>query len=366
MTMRKKGGVLRFGYTTGTCAAAAARAAMLALLSQKPVEQVTISLPQNGGQVSFPIFKCGFDEGQASCSVIKDAGDDPDVTDGAEIRAGVSLKKEPGIEIFGGEGVGRATKPGLEIPVGVPAINQVPREMIESAVREVAGSGLEVGGVRVTISVPEGEKLAKRTLNSRLGIIGGISILGTSGIVIPYSAESYTACISQSLDVAVAGGCREAVLTTGRRSEKFAQNEMPELAEGCFVLAGDFIGYSLEECAKRSLAKVIVWSMVGKMSKLAVGNLYTNVSDSRIDISFLVEVAANCGVPGEIVKPLRKAITANHFRRMLPPEYTRDFGDGLCRLAARNCREKTGGKCVVECIMSDAEGIIIGRADAGR
>ena len=260
--------------------------------------------------------------------------------------------------------MGRVTKPGLEIPVGLPAINPVPREMIAGSVREAAGNRPDTEGIRVTISVPEGEALARRTLNRRLGIVGGISILGTTGIVIPYSIEAYTACISQALDVATAGGCREVVMTTGRRSEKFAQGELPELAEEAFIQAGDFIGYTLEECAKRPLVKVTVWGMVGKMSKLAAGHLYTNVSDSRVDIGFLAEVATGSGVPEETVRALRGAVTANHLRRILPPEYTRAFGDELCRLAARICREKTGGKLVVAAIMTDAAGVIIGRADA--
>ena len=361
MARRKKGKPLRSGYTTGACAAAAAQAATMALLKQEVVNQVQVELPST--QVSFEVSRCVFDRSQASCSVIKDAGDDPDVTHGAEIRATVSWSGESGIDIRGGEGVGTVTKPGLEIPVGMAAINPVPRQMIEDSVKKVLGSKLDGKGIQVTISVPGGEKLARRTLNPRLGIVGGISILGTTGIVIPYSVNAYTACISQALDVAVACGCRQVVLTTGRRSEKFAQSELA-LADECFIQAGDFIGYSLGECAKRELAKVIVWGMTGKLSKLAAGHLYTNVSDSRVDIGFLAGVAAGCGVPDEMVKALRGAVTANHFRKMLPPEHTTKFCDQLCRLAAKKCREKTGGKLEVECIMTSYDGNILGRANA--
>jgi cobalt-precorrin-5B (C1)-methyltransferase len=255
------------------------------------------------------------------------------------------------------------TKPGLEIPVGLAAINPVPRQMIEGSVRKVAESKLDGKGIQVIISVPGGEKLARRTLNPRLGIVGGISILGTTGIVIPYSVNAYKACISQALDVAVACGCRQVVLTTGRRSEKFAQSELA-LAEECFVQAGDFIGYSLRECAKRRLAKVTIWGMTGKISKLAAGHLYTNVSDSKVDIGFLAEVAAGCGVPDKMVKALHAAVTANHFRKMLPPEHTRKFCDQLCLLAAKKCREEVGGKLEVECIMTSYDGVILGRANA--
>ncbi len=363
--MTARGGnkrTLRSGYTTGACAAAAARAATIALLTQEVINQVQIDLPHID-QVYFKINQCLITRLQASCSVIKDAGDDPDVTHGAEIWATVSWKDEPGISIDGGKGVGVVTKLGLEIPVDMPAINAVPRQIITNSVSKILGNKLKDKGIQVTIWVPEGEKLARRTLNPRLGIVGGISILGTTGIVIPYSVNAYKTCISQALDVAVACGCRQVVLTTGRRSEKFAQGELA-LAEECFVQAGDFIGYSLEQCASRHLAKVIVWGMTGKISKLAAGYLYTNVSDSKVDIGFLTGVVASCGVPDDMLKVLREAVTANHFRRMIPPEYTRDFCDKLCLLAARKCWEKTGRKLVVECVMTSYDGIILGRENA--
>jgi cobalt-precorrin-5B (C1)-methyltransferase len=362
MARRRRDKPLRSGYTTGACAAAAAQAATIALLRQEAVSQVQADLP-DGKQVNFKVNQCIFDHTQASCSVIKDAGDDPDVTHGAEIWATVSWKDEPGITITGGKGVGVVTKPGLEISVGMAAINPVPRQTIERSVRKAAGNKPDGRGIQVVISVPAGEKLARRTLNPRLGIVEGISILGTSGVVIPYSVSAYQASISQALDVALACGCRQVVLTTGRRSEKFAQGELA-LAEECFVQVGDFIGYALEQCARRSFQKVTIWGMTGKLSKLAAGHLYTNVSDSKVDISFLAGVARDCGVPDKIVKALRAAVTANHLRRMLPPEHTREFCDKLCRLAARKCREGAGEKLDVECIMSSYDGIILGRANA--
>ncbi len=175
--------LLRSGFTTGACAAAAAQAAATALVKQTVVDQVELELPE-GNKVKFNIKSCFFDRRQASCSVIKDAGDDPDVTNGAEICATVSWKEGSGIEIKGGEGVGTVTKPGLEIPVGMPAINPVPRQMIAQSVNKAAGTLADGRGVEVIISVPQGERIASRTLNSRLGIVGGISILGTTGIVI--------------------------------------------------------------------------------------------------------------------------------------------------------------------------------------
>jgi len=353
---------VRTGYTTGACAAAAAKAATIALLKQEEVKRVEISLP--GGQSApFEITHCTFDKGKASCSVIKNAGDDPDVTDGAEIQATVQWGNGLGITISGGGGVGVVTKPGLEIPVGMPAINPVPRQMILQSVREAIEDTLNGKGIEVTISVPGGEELAKRTLNSRLGIVGGISILGTTGIVIPYSVNAYTACISQALDVAVACGCQEAVLTTGRRSEKFAQKEL-DLPEECFIQAGDFIGYSLEECARKGLAKATIWGMIGKISKLAAGHRYTNVSHSTVDISLLTGLAVDCGMPEGAIRVLREAVTANHFRKLLPPEHTKNFCDKLCLLAARKCWKWVQSKVEVECIVTDPEGTVLGRANA--
>jgi cobalt-precorrin-5B (C1)-methyltransferase len=359
-TARKESSAMRYGYTTGACAAAAAHAATTALLRQEPVHEVTIDLLDES-KATFTISRCTFSRSKALCSVIKDAGDDPDITDGAEIQATVRRTDTPSVTITGGKGVGVVTKPGLEIPQGMAAINPVPRKMIEHAVMKAMGTTADNRGIEVVVSVPEGERLARRTLNARLGITGGISILGTTGIVIPYSVNAYTTCISQSLDVAVACGYNHVVLTTGRRSEKFAQSELA-LADECFVQVGDFIGFALEECARRPLAMITVWGMIGKVSKLAAGNLYTNVSHSRIDIGFIAGVAASSGIPQETVEKLSSAVTANHLRKMLPAHYVTKLCDRLCTLAAGKCREAVGGKIEVECIITDNNGVILGRA----
>lgn len=361
---RQNNKLLRSGYTTGACAAAAAKAAALALLNQRLVEQVQITLP-TGERVNFAMSRCVFNSLEASCSVIKDAGDDPDVTDGAEICATVSWREEPGITIEGGKGVGLVTKPGLEIPVGMAAINTVPRRMIIQSVKEAAGAQLGSSGMQVTISIPLGEELAKRTLNRRLGIVKGISVLGTSGVVIPYSVEAYKVSISQALDIAVACGCQEVVLTTGRRSEKFAQRELP-LPEESFIQMGDFVDYALDECAKKGLARVVIWGMVGKLTKIATGHLYTHVSDSKVDIDFLAGVATSCGVPETAVTALRKAVTAHHFLKMLPPGDVTGVCDKLCLLAAQRCREYVKEALEVDCVMADYNGTILGRASVKR
>jgi cobalt-precorrin-5B (C1)-methyltransferase len=361
---RQNNKLLRSGYTTGACAAAAAKAATLALLNQRMIEEVQITLPA-GEMVNFAVSRCEFNSLEASCSVIKDAGDDPDVTDGAEISATVSWGKKHGVILQGGKGVGLVTKPGLEIPVGIAAINPVPRRMIIQSVKEAALAQLESRSMKVTISVPQGGELAKRTLNRRLGIVGGISILGTSGVVIPYSIQAYKVSISQALDIAVATGCREVVLTTGRRSEKFAQREHT-LSEESFIQMGDFVDYALNECARKRLARVIIWGMVGKLSKIAAGHLYTHVSNSRVDVDFLAGVAASCGVPEATVITMRKAVNAHHFLRMLGMEKSTEICDNICLLAARRCREHTGGAFETECVMTDYNGTVLGRANVKR
>jgi cobalt-precorrin-5B (C1)-methyltransferase len=353
---------LRSGYTTGACAAAAAKAAVLAWLNQESVRDVRITLP-GGSQVLFKINKCEFDRAAGSCSVIKDAGDDPDITNGAEIWAAVSGDDKPGIHIDGGTGVGRVTKPGLEIPVNEAAINPVPRKMIAAEVNAAVEDRLKRQGVKVVISVTKGVELAKKTLNPRLGIVGGISILGTTGIVIPYSVNAYTACISQALDVAAACGCQEAVLTTGRRSEKFAQCEL-KLKEECFIQAGDYIGFALKECRQKHLPRAIIWGMIGKISKLAAGHLYTNISDSAVDLNILVEAAKDAGVPVGTAESMKGAVSANHFRELVPSEYLARFASMLCKLAARQCSDSVRGEVEIECIMSDYEGAVLGRANA--
>ena len=344
---------LRTGYTTGACAAAAAKAAALALTLGRSVEEVELTLPA-GVRARFRIHHQFFNEDEAFCSVVKDAGDDPDVTNGAEICARVKRKEGTGITIRGGEGVGKVTKPGLEVPVGEAAINPVPRRMIAQAVEEVLGHG---AGAEVEISVPEGKKLAEKTLNPRLGIAGGISILGTTGIVIPYSRDAYKACISLGLNVALACGHREVILTTGRRSERFAREKL-RLPEECFVQMGDFVGYALKECARKGFERAIIWGMIGKLSKLAKGIFYTHSSASGVDLNFLAEVAKECGVKNA---KLRDAVTAHHFLRLLGDEREK-VCSRICLLAARKAREYAGGSLKIEVIMSDNDGNILGRA----
>ena len=230
---------LRTGYTTGACATAATKAALLALISQQSAKTVTIRLPA-GQEAAFTLKSCAFGPDWGQASLIKDAGDDPDATHLAEIVSTVRWGKAEAIVFHAGPGVGTITKPGLAYPPGEPAINPVPRSMIAGVCREVAPGR----GVDVTISVPGGEKIAKRTLNARLGIEGGISILGTTGIVQPYSNSSYIASVTQGIDVAWANGQRHLVLNAGAKSERLTR-KLFCLPEICFIQYGNFVGEAL-------------------------------------------------------------------------------------------------------------------------
>jgi cobalt-precorrin-5B (C1)-methyltransferase len=353
-TKSKRG--LRTGYTTGACAAASAKAAALALISQSKADTVEISLPQ-GESVSFLIHSTRFTAVSAQCSVIKDAGDDPDVTHGAEIFAEVKRNREKEIRIFGGEGVGVVTKPGLGLTIGDPAINPVPRMMIGQAIRSVDGSG---AGYDVIISVPEGKNLAKKTLNARLGIVGGISILGTRGTVIPYSTSAYKCCVAQAVNMAVASGWDTIVLTTGSRTEKAAIKLM-SLGEEAFIQMGDFVGHAMKSASRTGIKKVIIVAMIGKMSKIASGARQTHAKNSTLKMDVLAKLAERMGLPKEVIEQIKKAQTARHVYEIMPENLLHGFVNELCGEAARQCRKMTEDKVSVECILVDFDGSAIGR-----
>jgi cobalt-precorrin-5B (C1)-methyltransferase len=320
---------LRSGYTTGACAAAAAKAAVLMLLDEVcrqsnagaiypeghrhelplQVEYVEVPFP-DGSRVKFKIHKSELitlnSQLTARASVVKDAGDDPDVTNRAEIVAEAKMVQATDvgsihelplrIDIKGGTGVGTVTKPGLPVPIGEPAINPVPRKMIKEAVLEVVGarsSRPDISTIEITISVPNGEELAKKTLNYRLGIIGGISILGTTGIVKPVSTEAWTATIASSMDVAKAMGHKEIAVSAGRSSEK-AHMKKFNLPEEVYVLMGDYLEYSLKEAKRHGFKKIHLCAQWAKMVKIAMATPQTHVRFGAIDIKkavdFLIEL----------------------------------------------------------------------------
>jgi cobalt-precorrin-5B (C1)-methyltransferase len=318
---------LRTGWTTGTCASAAAKAAAILLRDgPPPPEWVEVGLP-SGRRVTFAVERASTVDGGAQAVVVKDAGDDPDVTHGAHLTATVSWRTEPGVELTGGEGVGVVTKPGLGLAVGGPAINPVPRAMITQAVTEVVGRQ----GIRVVISVPDGERMARKTTNRRLGILGGISILGTTGIVRPFSTASWRASVVQAVQVAAAQGERTVVLCTGGRTEKGAMALLPDLPEVCFIEVGDFTGAALRMAVERGVTRVVFVGMVGKLTKLAAGILMTHYTRSTVDTGLLGRITTSVGGTAELAAEVDGANTARHAYELWDGAgLLRAAGDALC------------------------------------
>jgi cobalt-precorrin-5B (C1)-methyltransferase len=349
----------RTGFTTGACAAAAAKAATRVLTRGERLTEIATTLP-NKQTVTFALKRCERDGERATCSVIKDAGDDPDCTHGAELIATVELRAEPGIELRGGEGVAVVTKPGLGLDVGSPAINPVPRRNItEMVAEELADSPLP--GALVTIAVPGGEEMAKQTLNARLGLVGGISILGTTGIVKPYSTAAYKASVVQAIDVANNRGIGELVLTTGGKSEAYAMKLYPELPEEAFIQVGDFIGTGVKHCARRGVRRALVVGMMGKLSKMANGKMQTHAAGSEVNMELLAQLAAEIGAPPAITDEIRAANTARHVLELCAANDLTAITSLVCKRVSENCRAHAGGQLEVHASLVDFNGALLGR-----
>jgi len=345
---------LRTGWTTGTCASAAAKAALTALRDQAPQEGVEVALP-GGRRVRFAVESCVYESGQGTAVVVKDAGDDPDVTHGAHLTATVRWRDEPGVILEGGEGVGIVTKPGLGIDVGEPAITVTPRAMIIQAVGEVAD--LAVRGVRVIISVPGGERMARKTTNARLGILGGISILGTTGIVRPFSTASWRASVEQAVSVMAAQGERTVVLCTGGRTEKGAMALLPGLPEVCFVEVGDFTGAALRRALEVGLERVVFVGMAGKLAKLAAGILMTHYTRSKVDLGLLADITRAAGGAASVADEVGAANTGRHAYEIWEREgLLRPAGDELCRRVRAVLLRAGRGKLAADVAMVDFSG----------
>jgi len=351
---------LRTGYTTGTSATAAAKAALLSIINQTKIEKTDVKLPK-GSFIEIPIHLCQFDENKSKCSVIKDGGDDPDVTHGAEIIVELSFTdKINEIEIDGGEGVGVVTKPGLGLELNKAAINPVPKKMIRENLREVIDKYCIKKGIKVIISVPKGKELGPKTDNPRIGILNGISILGTSGIVIPFSTASYAASIRQNIDVAIAMGNNTVVLTTGGRSEDFAK-KIVDLPEHCFVQMGDFSGYTIQQCAKKEIKKAYVVGFIGKLAKMATGVKQTHVKGSKVDMNFLAGLAKKCNANEVTIKKIQKANTARHVSEIIIGDNVKGFFEEICNETYRHMRKHSDEKVPLDVILFDFDGNILAR-----
>ena len=369
---------MRTGYTTGACAAAAAKAATLALLTGELVREVTIRLPI-GEDATFQIHRCEMNRKDgsthsATCSVIKDGGDDPDVTSGAEICAEVWADGAAGDEVTlrGGEGVGTVTKPGTGIAVGDPSITRVPRRLITQSVNEAADSLGVAAHFFVEVSVPGGREIAKKTDNPRLGIVGGISILGTTGVVQPFSTAAWRASVNVSIDVAAANDLAHMVITTGTQSENFAKRWLG-LEDMAYVNVGIFTGAALKRCVQRGIPRATLVGMIGKFSKIAMGYFVTHVAGNKVDPVFLASLAAECGVSEEVQAEMREAASGRHFQEIAlahaseNPDVMMLF-DLMCERVCDAAQTYLGDRAeelIVDAICFDFEGGILGKATTG-
>ncbi|TYR80617.1 cobalt-precorrin-5B (C(1))-methyltransferase [Priestia megaterium] len=352
---------LREGYTTGACATAATKAALMTLITGESQTESTIFLPV-GRFATFHIEHCEYSSTKATASVIKDAGDDPDATHGALIISDVSWADSPGVFIDGGIGVGRVTKPGLPVPVGEAAINPVPRKMLQETAEQLLQEHHIHKGIKIVISVPQGEEMAKKTLNARLGILGGISILGTRGIVVPFSTAAYKASIVQAISVARASDCEHVVITTGGRSEKYAMKQFPELPEEAFVEMGDFVGFTLKQCKKQGVKKVSMVGMMGKFSKVAQGVMMVHSKSAPIDFNFLAKVAHEAGASSQLVDEITGANTASQVGDLMAQSGYHQFFEKLCEYCCLSALKEVGGGIGVDTSLYTLKGDFLGQA----
>lgn len=356
MTERKGASrTLRSGYTTGACAAAAAKAAVLGLVGRPHPGRVEIPFP-DGSRHSFEL--CRFSGNLAT--VVKDAGDDPDVTNGAEIGAEARWLDEPGCEpvvLVNGPGVGVVTKPGLPVPVGEPAINPVPRRMIGAAVSEALVEGGTGGGrVEVRIFVRDGEALAEKTLNRRLGVVGGLSILGTTGIVRPVSAKAWTDTIEASLRVARAAGLDEVVLATGRTSEAAVQRRLA-LPEEALVMMGDYLHYALTATAHQGFRRIHLAGMWAKLVKAALAVPQTHVRNGALETRQAADLLVDLGLDGPAAAALARANTAREIYERLRAAGWHDLVTAVCE-RARAQAEVWSGLPVTVYLVTAEEGVV--------
>jgi cobalt-precorrin-5B (C1)-methyltransferase len=354
-------GELRRGWTTGACAAAATKAAYLALLTGRFPDPVTIQLP-GGQRPSFDLIERSLRPKRATAAVIKDAGDDPDVTHGAVIRATV-CRSEPGsgVLFIAGEGVGVVTRPGLAIAVGEPAINPGPRKLIRSLIAEIAHHRGDGGDVEVTLAIPGGDTLANRTTNARLGIVGGLSILGTTGVVIPYSCASWIHAIHRGIDVARACRLGHVAAATGSTSERAVQAHygLPDVA---LIDMGDFVGGTLKYLRRHPIAHVTLAGGFAKIAKLAAGHLDLHSSRSAVDLPGLTALLAEHGATGDLLDHARAAGSANEVL-LLAQGVGLPLADDVARQARRVALEHLDGGCALEVMVFDREARLIGRAE---
>ncbi|MEQ1576234.1 MAG: cobalt-precorrin-5B (C(1))-methyltransferase [Hyphomicrobium sp.] len=357
----KPTGPLRYGWTTGTCATAAARAAVEALWTGTFPDPVTVVLP-NGAHVGFALAQQHVTPGSAMAAIVKDAGDDPDVTHGALVTATVSLgAPSSGVTFRAGPGVGMVTRPGLPIPPGEPAINPVPRQMIRDAIAEAARLFLKPADIVVEVSIPGGDKIAEKTLNPRLGIVGGLSILGTTGIVVPFSCSAWIHSIHRGIDVARAMGIAHVAGATGSTSEA-AVAKLYALPDVALIDMGDFAGGMLKYLKANSVARVTVAGGFAKMSKLAMGRMDLHSRRGVVDLDQIAGWLRLAGAGDALVDDAKHANTAQQILGL-----AQNAGIDLASaIASRAClaaaKTLAGSGIALDVVVFDRDGNLRGRS----
>ncbi|MEE9200606.1 MAG: cobalt-precorrin-5B (C(1))-methyltransferase CbiD [Candidatus Brocadiales bacterium] len=348
---------LRHGFTTGTCAAGAARAAALGLTTGLIPDSVEVATP-SGITARLEIREKTLKPGEfARCAVRKDAGDDPDVTNGCLIFARVEECQEKGVTIEGGEGVGRVTKPGLRVPPGEAAINPVPRTMIRDAVTEFLGQ--ELMGLKATISVPRGREIAEETFNPRLGILGGISIIGTSGIVRPMSVDALKTSLVCALDVARAMGHETIILVPGNLGEKAFLRRFKVPAEQV-VQISNYLGFMLTEAGRKEFSRIILAGHPGKLAKFARGDLDTHSSKSPPAMDIVTQILKDSGLEGPIVEAVKDSSTVEGIIQQLKKRDKLFMMVDVANIIERKARDLLGPGVGTGVVLFDMQMDVIG------
>ena len=338
---------LRTGFTTGSCACAAAKAALWTLLTGEKVERVAITLPC-GEEVELPVAATVKEENQVMCMVVKDAGDDPDVTDKREICAKVCFSEAKGVKFRAGEGVGTVTLPGLGLEVGEPAINVTPRAMMRTETEKLLTEYRINKGVVIEIAVPGGADLARKTFNPKLGIAGGISIIGTSGVVRPFSSEAFVATIRKEIQVAGALGCRHIVINSGAKSERILKGRFPGLSPQAFIHYGNFIGDTLKIAVEEGIERITMGIMIGKAVKLAEGNTDTHSGVVSMNREFIAALLSKAGGSADCCRRIYDIALARELWTILPEDHP--FFGLLVQKCSDVCREFIGD-CQLEILL---------------
>lgn len=338
---------LHTGFTTGSCATAAAKAAIMALLTGKKVKDIDFKIPE-GETLHMPVESVAIEGNSAIASVVKDAGDDPDVTDKSLISVKVSFAEHDGIRFFGGEGIGTVTLPGLGLPVGEAAINPVPRSMMSAEL-----SALYDGGLDVTVSLEGGEELSERTFNPRVGVVGGVSIIGTSGIVRPFSHEAFLESIRREMNVALANGCEKVIVNSGGKSEKYMKALFPGLPQQAFIHYGNAIGETMKIAEECGVKHLIIGLMLGKSIKLAEGNMDTHSHKVTVNRGFLKSLAEECGCSEDSKEVIANLSLARELPSILSEGDAMRFFPELLRRCHLHCSKIFKGKLDAVLIADD-------------